>query len=570
MERELAEKHELLRVTLHSIGDAVITTDAHGRVQWLNPVAERMTGWPNEAARDQPLGQVFHIVNELTREPEVNPFERCLAEDLHIGQLDQTLLISRTGVEYGIEDSAAPIRDEDGTMLGVVLVFHDVTEQRRMGHEMNFRATHDELTGLVNRAEFDKRLTRVLSEAHEHDSAHALMYIDLDQFKLVNDACGHSVGDQLLCQVTSLLQGCVRARDTLARLGGDEFGVILEHCNVDQAHRVAQDICDQMSEFRFIHDGRRFRIGTSIGLVPLDKRWATTASVLQAADTSCYAAKEAGRNRVHAWYDTDQAMRARKGEMQWASRLEQALDENRFILYGQRIAPIHHDARGLHCEVLLRLKDTDGSIIPPGAFLPAAERFHMASRIDRWVVRHVFEWLASQGEALDQIDTIAVNLSGQSISDPSFHHFMQELITETSVDVRKLCLEITETSAITNLADAGAFIEGMRQRGVRMALDDFGSGASSFGYLKNLPVDYLKIDGQFIKALVHDPLDQATVRCFCEVARVLGIKTIAEFVETEATLHELRKLGVDHAQGYLIHKPQPLVELLSRVTCTTG
>lgn len=570
MERELAEKHELLRVTLHSIGDAVITTDAHGRVQWLNPVAERMTGWPNESARDKPLSQVFHIVNELTRETEVNPFDRCLAEDVHAGQLDHTLLISRTGAEYGIEDSAAPIRDEEGNMLGVVLVFHDVTEQRRMGHEMNFRATHDELTGLVNRAEFDKRLTRVLGEAHEHDSSHALMYIDLDQFKLVNDACGHSVGDQLLCQVTSLLQGCVRARDTLARLGGDEFGVILEHCNVDQAHRVAQDICDQMGEFRFVHDGRRFRIGTSIGLVPLDKRWANTAAVLQAADTSCYAAKEAGRNRVHAWYDTDQAMRARKGEMQWASRLEQALDENRFILYGQRIAPIHHHAQGLHCEVLIRLRDTDGSIIPPGAFLPAAERFHMASRIDRWVVRHVFEWLAQQGEALDQIDTIAVNLSGQSIGDPTFHHYMQELIAETSVDVRKLCLEITETSAITNLADAGAFIDGMRQRGVRMALDDFGSGASSFGYLKNLPVDYLKIDGQFIKALVHDPLDQATVRCFCEVARVLGIRTIAEFVETEATLHELRKLGVDHAQGYLVHKPQPLHELLSTTSCTAS
>ncbi|HEX5357610.1 MAG TPA: PAS domain S-box protein [Aquabacterium sp.] len=568
MERELAEKHELLRVTLHSIGDAVITTDAHGRVQWLNPVAERMTGWPNESARNMPLSQVFHVVNEQTREPEVNPFERCLAEDIHMGQVDQTLLISRNGQEYGIEDSAAPIRDEDGNMLGVVLVFHDVTEQRRMGHEMSFRATHDQLTGLVNRAEFDKRLTRVLGEAHQHDTCHALMYIDLDQFKLVNDACGHSVGDQLLCQVTGLLQGCVRSRDTLARLGGDEFGVILEHCTVDQAHRVAQDICDQMEEFRFIHDGRRFRIGTSIGLVPLDKRWAHTASVLQAADTSCYAAKEAGRNRVHAWYDTDQAMRARKGEMQWASRLEQALDENRFILYAQRIQPIRREAMGLHCEVLIRLRDTDGSIIPPGAFLPAAERFHMASRIDRWVVRHVFDWLKQQGEALDQIDTIAVNLSGQSIGDPTFHRFMQELIAETSIDVRKLCLEITETAAITNLVDAASFIDGMRQSGVRMALDDFGSGASSFGYLKTLPVDYLKIDGQFIKDIVNDPLDQATVRCFCEVAHLLGIKTVAEFVETEAVLQTLHGIGVDHAQGYLVHKPQPLCELLTPVSCT--
>ncbi|RTL30438.1 MAG: EAL domain-containing protein [Burkholderiales bacterium] len=570
MERELAEKHELLRVTLQSIGDAVITTDAHGRVQWLNPVAERMTGWHNEAARDQPLAEVFRIVSELTREPEANPFERCLvttnAVDL-ADHIDHTLLISRDGQEYGIEDSAAPILDEDGQMLGVVLVFHDVTEQRRMGHEMRFRATHDQLTGLVNRAEFDKRLSRVLSEAHERDSSHALMYIDLDQFKLVNDACGHSVGDQLLCQVTSLLQGCVRARDTLARLGGDEFGVILEHCTVDQAHRVAQDICDQMEAFRFIHDGRRFRIGTSIGLVPLDKRWLSTATLLQAADTSCYAAKEAGRNRVHAWFDTDQAMRARKGEMQWASRLEQALDEDRFVLWGQRIAPIHHEAQGLHCEVLLRLRDADGLIIPPGAFLPAAERFNLASRIDRWVVRHVFDWLASQGEALDQIDTIAINLSGQSIGDPTFHRFMQALFAEHVVDVRKLCLEITETAAITNLAEAGTFIEDMRARGVRMALDDFGSGASSFGYLKTLPVDYLKIDGQFVKDVVHDPLDQAAVRCFCEVARVLGIQTIAEFVETDAALQALRHLGVDHAQGYLIHKPQPLAELMTPTVC---
>jgi len=569
MERELAQKHELLRVTLHSIGDAVITTDAHGRVQWLNPVAERMTGWPNEAAREQPLSQVFHIVNELSREAEPSPFERCLTQELHIGQVDHTVLISRDGHEYGIQDTAAPIRDQDGKMLGVVLVFHDVTEQRRMGHEMSFRATHDELTGLVNRAEFDKRLTRVLSEAHEHHSSNALMYIDLDQFKLVNDACGHGVGDQLLCQVTTLLQGCVRSRDTLARLGGDEFGVILEHCNVEQAQRVAQDICDQMEAFRFVHDGRRFRIGTSIGLVPLDQRWASTAAVLQAADTSCYAAKEAGRNRVHAWFDTDQAMRARKGEMQWASRLEQALDDNRFVLYGQRIAPIHRDSAQLHCEILLRLRDTDGSIIPPGAFLPAAERFHMASRIDRWVIRRVVDWLRQQGDTLDQIDTIAVNLSGQSIGDPTFHRFMEEAIDEAPVDLRKLCLEITETAAITNLQDAAAFIDGMRKRGIRMALDDFGSGASSFGYLKTLPVDYLKIDGQFIKDIVNDPLDQATVRCFCDVARVLGIKTIAEFVETDATLQALRAIGVDHAQGYLLHKPEPLSNLLLAARCTS-
>ncbi|MDD2977963.1 PAS domain S-box protein [Aquabacterium sp.] len=562
MDRELAEKHELLRVTLHSIGDAVITTDARGRVQWLNPVAERMTGWRNVEACGQALSDVFRIVDEATGQPEMCPVSRSLCEDLIDNPARLTQLISRDGTLYGIEDSAAPIRDAQGQVLGVVLVFHDVTEQRRMGHEMSFRATHDELTGLVNRSEFETRLLRALHDSQQRDSAHALMYIDLDQFKLVNDACGHAVGDQLLRQVTELLNGCVRSRDTLARLGGDEFGVILEHCDVEQAERVAQKICDQMEEFRFVHDGRRFRIGTSIGLVPLDKRWSHGDAIMQAADTSCYAAKEAGRNRVHVWFDTDLTMHTRKGEMQWATRLEQALDEDRFLLYGQRIVPIRPTGEGLRCEVLIRLQDHDGSIIPPGAFLPAAERFQLASRIDRWVVRQVFALLASGDPALDAVHTLAVNLSGQSISDPAFQRYLLELIDSQPVDLGKLCFEITETAAITKLAEAGSFIQGMRRLGMRLALDDFGSGSSSFGYLKALQVDYLKIDGQFIKDVVHDPLDRAAVRCFCDVARVMGLKTVGEFVEDDPILQELLELGVDYAQGYLIHRPEPLGRLL--------
>ncbi len=297
--RELAEKHELLRVTLHSIGDAVITTDAHGHVQWLNPVAERMTGWGHAEASGRPLGEVFHIVDETTGAPEMCPVSRCLLNAPNDDRLKLTQLIARDGRTYGIEDSAAPIRDAQGQVLGVVLVFHDVTEQRRMGHEMSFRATHDALTGLVNRSEFESRLQRALSDSQQRHSEHALMYIDLDQFKLVNDACGHAVGDELLRQVTELLHHSVRSRDTLARLGGDEFGVILEHCSVEQAERVAQKICDQMEEFRFVHGGRRFRIGTSIGLVPLDPHWTSRDAAMQAADSACYAAKEAGRNRVH-------------------------------------------------------------------------------------------------------------------------------------------------------------------------------------------------------------------------------------------------------------------------------
>ncbi len=559
---ELAEQHELLSVTLQSIGDAVITTDASGLVTWLNPVAERMTGWLNAEAKRRPVGQVFHIVNEETRAPTENPVAICLQQGEVAGVANQTVLISRNANEFGIEDSAAPIRNERGEILGVVLVFHDVTEQRRLSGEMSYRATHDALTGLVNRAEFETRLRRVLNKAHEERSVHALLFIDLDQFKLVNDACGHSVGDQLLQQVSKLLGEAVRARDTLARLGGDEFAVILEHCSAEQAERVAQQICDRMDDFRFMHDARRFRIGASIGLVPVDNRWGTTAAVIQAADTSCYAAKEAGRNRVHTWFDTDQAMRARQGEMQWAARLEQALDENHFVLYAQRIEALGAQAHGLHAEVLLRLIDSDGSVVAPGAFLPAAERFHFASRIYRWVLRHAIGALSSLAN-LSAVETVCINLSGQSIGDRAFHRQALDALNEAGAEIcRRLCLEITETAAVTNMVDASVFIEQVRALGVRIALDDFGAGASSFGYLKNLRVDLLKIDGQFIRDVVDDPLDDAAVRCFVNVARVVGVKTVAEWVDRPEVLDRVREIGVDFAQGFLLHRPEPFEAVL--------
>jgi diguanylate cyclase (GGDEF)-like protein/PAS domain S-box-containing protein len=559
---ELAKQHELLRVTLHSIGDAVITTDADGAVTWLNPVAERMTGWLAQDAQGKPLHQVFHIVNEATRAPTENPVATCLQQGKVVGLANHTMLISRDGQEFSIEDSAAPIRNSRGDVLGVVLVFHDVTEQRRLSGEMTYRATHDALTGLLNRVEFETRLLRSLRDSHEFLSEHAVLYIDLDQFKLVNDACGHAIGDQLLQQVSKLLTDAVRARDTVARLGGDEFGLILEHCSSEQARRVAQKICDQMDEFRFIHGDRRFRIGTSIGLVSVDRRWANTAAIQQAADTACYAAKEAGRNRVHIWFDTDLAMRARSHEMQWTSRIERALDDDRFVLYGQRIQHLQGDATHIHAEVLLRMCNDDDSLIPPGAFLPAAERFHLASRIDRWVLKHTVAWLKAL-PSLDIIGNISVNLSGQSVGDRVFHAWANDMLTQAGSSVcAKLCLEITETAAVTNLADAAIFIQGVRAAGVKVSLDDFGAGASSFGYLKNLPVDVLKIDGQFIRNVVKDPLDEAAVRCFIEVAQLMGLKTVAEFVDNEAVLARLKTMGVDYAQGFLIHRPEPIDTLL--------
>ena len=558
----LAEQHELTRVTLQSIGDAVITTDALGNVTWLNPVAERMTGWLNAEATGRPVGQVFHIVDEETRVPADNPVDICLRQGELANLAIHTVLMSRNGDEFGIEDSASPIRTERGEMLGVVLVFHDVTEQRRLSGEMSHRAKHDSLTGLVNRAEFETRLHGVLNKAQADGSEHVLLFIDLDQFKLVNDACGHSVGDQLLQQVGKLLGETVRARDTLARLGGDEFAVILEHCSTKQAQRVAQQMCERMDDFRFMHEERRFRIGASIGLVPVDKRWSTTAAVIQAADTACYAAKEAGRNRVHTWLDTDQAMLARHVETQWAARLEQALDTNRFALYAQRIEALGQPQHGLHAEVLLRMIDGDGSVLHPGAFLPAAERFHFASRIDQWVLRHTIDVLRSL-ESASPTDTLCVNLSAQSIGDRAFHRQAIHMLTEAGANVcGRICLELTETAAVANMADASLFIDQVRALGVRIALDDFGAGASSFGYLKQLHVDLLKIDGQFIRDLIDDPLDDAAVRSFVEVARVVGVKSVAKFVDRMELLDRAREIGIDFAQGFLLHRPEPIEAVL--------
>lgn len=559
---ELATQHELMRVTLRSIGDAVITTDASGLISWLNPVAEKMTGWLSAEAVGRPLLQIFHIVNEETREPAPDPVAACMAEGRIVGLAHHTLLISRDNTEYGIQDSAAPILNANGEMLGVVLVFHDVSEQRRLSGEMTYRATHDALTGLLNRAEFETRMSRTLRHAHEHDSYHALMYIDLDQFKLVNDACGHAIGDQLLQQVSKLLTDAIRARDTLARLGGDEFAIILEHCTMEQACRVAQKICDRMDTFRFIHEDRRFRIGASIGLVPVDKRWTSTSTIQQAADTSCYAAKEAGRNRVHVWFDTDASMRARNHEIQWTSRIESALDGDGFELFAQRIECLKTQTQGIHAEVLLRMRNADGSLVLPGSFLPAAERFHLVTRVDRWVLGRSVNWLKSL-PATNNIESLSVNLSGQSVGDRAFHSWVYELFAEVGPLVcSKICLEITETAAVTNLADAVIFIRQVREAGVKVSLDDFGAGASSFGYLKALPVDYLKIDGQYIRNLVLDKLDDAAVRCFVDIAQLSGLKTVAEFVDNSDVLNRLHVIGVDYAQGYLLHRPEPIDRLL--------
>ncbi|WP_162631839.1 EAL domain-containing protein [Burkholderia sp. JP2-270] len=563
MQETLKRQHEQIQVTLHSIGDAVIATDTTGHVQYLNPMAERLTGWLSEQATGRNIEQVFHAFDERTGVLATNPIKRCLYDDRALQQHSGMVLVSRNGERFSIEDSAAPIRDSNGVTSGVVLVFRDVTEARRFSREMAYRATHDTLTGLINRTEFESRLMQAVADIGGGTKPGAVFYVDLDQFKLVNDTCGHVAGDALLKRVASHLDDSLRMPHTLARLGGDEFGIILPDCSIDEAEEIASRLCKSVDEMRFEYKGCHICVGASIGVVPLDSQLESVDEIMQYVDRSCYAAKDAGRNRVHVWSVTDQAMLARKNEMDWIRRLRQAIDENRFVLYAQQIFSLQVPAAAKRFEVLLRLPEEDGNLIPPGAFLPAAERFGIASRIDRWVVNQVFRWMASYSDRLDHIEYVSVNLSGQSIGDSDFFEYIRDLLTRYSFNGSKLCFEITETAAVTNLDDAATFIHALKEYGVRFALDDFGSGASSFGYLKALPVNYLKIDGQFVRNLHQDALDRTVVRCIQEVANVLGKETIAEFVETAEISAMLTKMGVGSAQGFFLHRPQPISVVLA-------
>ena len=555
----LRREKELFRITLASIGDAVITTDATARITYLNAVAERLTGWDDVAARGHRLPEVFHVLDEVTREPAEDVVGRRLKGDDSAGRANRCLLISRDQRELYVDMSVASIRenDSDNASIGVVLVFRDVTEERKLTQQLSHQATHDTLTGLVNRPEFERRLAHLLDSANPH-APHALLYLDLDQFKVVNDTCGHAAGDDLLRQISALLRTKLRARDTLARLGGDEFGVLLEHCSVGEAVRIANSLRELLQGFRFGWNDRSFTIGVSVGLVPIMQAGETLASVFSAADSSCYAAKENGRNRVHVYQAGDSMLARRDGEMRWMPRIQQALADERFRLYYQPILPVGSDApAAAHGEILIRMLDEAGHIVLPGAFLPAAERYGLMPAIDRWVVRRSLEALPAASHNGGDV-SFAINISGQSLGAADFLDFVTEQIDATRVVPSRLCFEITETSAVSELAHALRFIDTLKGLGCRFALDDFGTGLSSFSYLKTLPVDYLKIDGGFVTGLVGDDIDQAMVEAVHHVGHMMGLETIAEWVESRAILLKLRQIGVNYGQGYALGYPRPL------------
>jgi diguanylate cyclase (GGDEF)-like protein/PAS domain S-box-containing protein len=564
LEEALYKEREKALVTLNSIGDAVITTNDQGVVEFLNPVAETLTEWPAEEAAGRPLTEIFHIINEETRVPAQDPIARCLSEGKIVGLANHTVLVSRSGKEFAIEDSAAPITTDQGDVLGVVLVFKDVSEARKLSQQVSYQAKHDALTGLINRAEFEHRLQRVVETAQTQSTQNAFCYLDLDQFKLVNDTCGHVAGDELLRQLGKLLLQHIRKRDTLARLGGDEFGLLMEYCSIKEAQGVAENLITALGDFSFPWEEHSFSIGVSIGLVSVDQQSKSMGDILRAADSACYVAKEQGRNQIHVHLENDEELARRYGEMQWAVRLPRALEDGRFQLYFQTIVPIQGDDKhkAAHYELLLRMEDEVGNLIMPGAFLPAAERYNLSDKLDRWVINRTLLWLQKHPEHLEQLSLCAINLSGLSLSNKTFLPFVIEELETSGIPPRKICFEITETVAIANLSSAIGFISSLRELGCHFALDDFGSGLSSFAYLKNLPVDFLKIDGLFVKDILDDPMDLAMVKSINEIGHVMGKQTIAEFVENDAILEKLREIGVDYAQGYGIGRPRPIDEIL--------
>lgn len=565
-EAALYREKERAEVTLHSIGDGVVTTDGEGLVDYMNPVAEDLTGWRIDEARGNPLAGVYRVVHDESRNQIVyrvgDVSARAEAEGRPI------LLQHRAGNEFAVRDCCSPIRDSAGAVVGMIVVFHDVSQLREMEQQLSWQATHDVLTGLANRREFERRLAKLLESAKGEEVHHALLYLDLDNFKTVNDTCGHAAGDEFLRQLTKVMQSRMRASDTLARLGGDEFGALLESCPLEQAVRIANAIRDTVRDFRFVWTAKSFSVGVSIGLVPLDARSGTTARVLAAADASCYEAKNKGRDRVQVHRPQDRRFTQRTGELQMISQINQAFEAGNFRLFRQAIIPLHGDSHQQpHYEVLVRMIDASGNVLPPMAFMPAAERYNLLTSVDRWVITTLVEFLAEEVAAgriprdLEQLEAggfYTVNLSGASMSDNSFPGFLRALLTEHALPRGLLCFEVTETTAIANLNKAAELMHELKALGCTFALDDFGIGMSSFAYLKYLPVNYLKIDGTFVKDMAVDQMDYAIVEAINRIAHILGMRTVAEFVEDEITLGKLQGLGVDFAQGFFIAKPESI------------
>lgn len=556
----LQMEKERAQVTLAAIGDGVIATDSEGLVAYMNPAAEQLTHWVAEQALGLPLAALFNLLDENAEKGDFALLEQILEGDLTAASEHSKLLQRLDGSTVSVTLVGSPIHSH-GHISGAVLVLHDMTQERQYIANLSWQATHDALTGLANRREFELRLEQALDAVARQQSRCSLMFLDLDQFKLVNDTCGHAAGDELLRHICALLQSCLREGDTLARLGGDEFGILLDETQGDIAEKVAETLRQTVQNLHFVWRGRPFVTTISIGLVHIAQAPMTLEAALRAADMACYMAKEKGRNRVQVYHADDSELSLRFGEMAWVQRLHMALEENRFCLYAQEIASLRQadEPLGGHIEILLRLHDESGRVIMPETFIPAAERYGLMTALDRWVVQNVFKVIQQciRDGAQGPLAMCAINLSGISIGDDEFLEYLHEQFARYAIPPELICFEITETIAIANLGSAIRFINELKGLGCHFSLDDFCAGMSSFAYLKHLPVDYLKIDGSFVKDMLDDPVNRAMVEVINHIGHVMGKRTIAEFVETPLIEQALLEIGVDYAQGYLIERPQP-------------
>jgi diguanylate cyclase (GGDEF)-like protein/PAS domain S-box-containing protein len=540
---------ERAQVTLAGIADAVIASDTEGRVLYMNNAAEQLTGIDINEAQGNTLQSLFYLM----KEDKTTLIDSGWLTAIN-SSLDEVILQRADGVAFTITKSTSPLYANDDKLFGYVTVLHDVTMLRSLSNQLSYQARHDSLTGLINRYEFERMAQAAIEDTVAENRLHCIAFMDLDQFKVVNDSCGHMAGDMLLRQLTEQLKAKVRSADTLARLGGDEFALLLMGCNLKQAQKIVDELLNAVREFRFSCDDKVFKVGASIGLTEISPQYDLSLSeLLGAADAACYAAKQDGGNRVYAHSLDDKDMIERNNQLEWVSRIHVALEEQRFVLYIQRMERLVPDGE-LHCELLIRMRGEDGTLYPPGFFLPAAERYHLMPKIDRWVVGEALAIMARKGASFPYV--CAINLAGHTLSEEGFSDYVIDQITQHGVDAKRICFEITETSVIANLNKARQFMQALREIGCRFSLDDFGSGLSSFAYLKNLDVDFLKIDGMFVKAIVNNKVDRAMVESINNVGHVMGLHTIAEFAENDEIINMLREIGVDYAQGYGVAKPE--------------
>ena len=548
------------RITLESIGEGVITTDRNGTIDYMNEAAEQLIGGTRSAGLGKRLLDLLSLVDEIDRSSLGDPVAKCLSERRRVNLGRRAFLLSKQGErEFSTELTASPIRGPDGQVAGCVVIFHDVSELRGLAREMSYQASHDALTGLVNRTEFERRLETALNSARGEGVGHVVCYLDLDRFKLVNDTGGHIAGDNLLREIAALLKQRVRDSDTVARVGGDEFAMLLAGCPLDKARQIAEDVCQSVAGHQFAWQDRVFDVGVSVGLVEVGKDSGSAESVLSAADSACYMAKQQGRGRTHVYSTRDEVTARERGEIQWLQRLQRALKENGFELYVQPIVAMGGRNRsGPAAEVLLRMRDEAGGTILPVHFLASAERYQLMSHIDRWVVQTTLSAIAGGAPHLPAGRTCNINLSAQTLGDDDFLEFVVDVLDHTGVSPDRICFEVRESAVVSQLDQAQRFINVLHGIGCRFALDNFGSGIGSFANLKNLSLDYLKIDGTYTRNLETDGVNREMVAAMVKLARTLDFQVVAEQVEDQSSFEALRALGVDFVQGYVIEKPRPL------------